>query len=573
MRLMVGFDGSDGGRDALELARAMATEAEASVLVVAVIPYGPLPVDFQALESDGAAEAEPLFAEARERLPGLEVETRGFGGGSPAGVMTDLAESEQVDLIVVGSPHRGAVGRVLIGSVAENLLHGAPCPVVVAPRGYAEERHEPFRRIAVAYDGTPEAKAALRHAEAIAAQSNAVIEILTVVAPPMGMPGVVGYTPVDPPEPEKLLKEAIDSVDRRLGANGRRLDGAPAPGPGGGVRGGRRPAGRRLARLRPGDARAARLGLHPARPRGALPGPGGAAAMSAASGKTHSVAEAARLAAEDAVRPFERLSRADVAFAGGKGANLGELTAAGLPGPPRLRRRRPRLRGLLRHRRPARADRGAARAVDVENTEELERPRPRSARWSRREPIPDWLARRDRRRLRPPRCRDGDPDAPVAVRSSATARGHRVGLLRRHERDVAQRAWPRGGARRRCASCWSSLFGARTIYYRAKRGFGQADMDIAVVVQRQIASTRAGVMFTIDPATGATDRLVIEGAFGLGESVVSGSVSPDRYVVDKDELTIDAARGPPQGADDRARRRRRHDRPASWSETRPNSRC
>ena len=51
--------------------------------------------------------------------------------------------------------------------------------------------------------------------------------------------------------------------------------------------------------------------------------------------------------------------------------------------------------------------------------------------------------------------------------------------------------------------CWASLFGARTVFYRAKRGFGQADMDIAVVVQRQIASTRAGVMFTVDPATGA----------------------------------------------------------------------
>ena len=88
-------------------------------------------------------------------------------------------------------------------------------------------------------------------------------------------------------------------------------------------------------------------------------------------------------------------------------------------------------------------------------------------------------------------------------------------------------------------ACWSSLFGARTIYYRAKRGFGQADMDIAVVVQRQIQSTRSGVMFTIDPSTGDRDRLVIEGAFGLGEAVVSGSVSPDRYVVDKDGLRID----------------------------------
>ncbi len=64
-------------------------------------------------------------------------------------------------------------------------------------------------------------------------------------------------------------------------------------------------------------------------------------------------------------------------------------------------------------------------------------------------------------------------------------------------------------------------------------------MDIAVVVQRQIQSTRSGVMFTIDPASGARDRLVIEGAFGLGEAVVSGSVSPDRYVVDKDGLAIE----------------------------------
>lgn len=228
MRLLVGFDGSDGGRDALELARTMGAPAEASALVVAVIPYGPLPVDFEALEEDAAKEAEPLFEEARERLEGLTVETRGFGGGSPAGVMTEIAEAEEVDLVVVGSPHRGAIGRALIGSVAESLLHGAPCAAVVAPRGYAAERHEPFRQIAVAYDGTPEAKAALRRAEAVATGTGATLEIITVVAPPVAMPGVVGYTPIDPPEPDKILNEAVNSVDDKLAAHGRRLDGPPA---------------------------------------------------------------------------------------------------------------------------------------------------------------------------------------------------------------------------------------------------------------------------------------------------------------------------------------------------------
>lgn len=229
MRLLAGFDGSDGGRDALELARTIAVPAEASVLVVAVIPYGPLPVDFRELESDAAEEAEPLLEEAREQLQGLEVETRGFGGGSPAGVMTDLSEREGVDLIVVGSPHRGTIGRALIGSVAESLLHGAPCAAVVAPRGYAAERHRPFRRIAVAYDGTPEAKAALRRAEAIAKLTDATLQVLTVVAPPVAMPGVVGYAPIDPPDPDRILNEAVKSVDPELAATARRLDGSPAP--------------------------------------------------------------------------------------------------------------------------------------------------------------------------------------------------------------------------------------------------------------------------------------------------------------------------------------------------------
>jgi len=228
MKLMVGVDGGDGGRDALELARLTGGEAEASVLVVCVVPYGPLPVDFKALDEDAAAEAEPLLREAKEKLTGLEVETRAFGGGSPAGVMTDIAEAEEIDLIVVGSPHRGTIGRMLIGSVADNLLHGAPSPVVVAPSGYSAEGHEALRKIAVAFDGTPEAKAALHTAEALAARANASIEVLTVVAPPVAIPGVTGYTPVDPPDPDRILTDAVNSVDGGIAATGRRLDGPPA---------------------------------------------------------------------------------------------------------------------------------------------------------------------------------------------------------------------------------------------------------------------------------------------------------------------------------------------------------
>jgi phosphoenolpyruvate synthase/pyruvate phosphate dikinase len=86
--------------------------------------------------------------------------------------------------------------------------------------------------------------------------------------------------------------------------------------------------------------------------------------------------------------------------------------------------------------------------------------------------------------------------------------------------------------------CWASLLGSRTVFYRAKHGFGQAGMDIAVIVQQQVRCTRAGVMFTIDPTSGRHDRIVIEGVFGLGESVVAGWVSPDRYVIDKEILAV-----------------------------------
>jgi nucleotide-binding universal stress UspA family protein len=229
MRILVGYDGSDGGRDALELTRVLAEATGAGVLVVAVIPYGPLPIPYEILEEEEAERAQPLFDEAREHLGELEVETRAFGGGSPAGVMNDLAEREQVETIVVGSPHRGPVGRTLIGSVADGLLHGAPCEVMTAPRGFAGEEHGPFRTIAVAYDDTEEAKAALARAEAVALACRATIVVYTVAAPPAVVPGATGYTPAIAPEAAPIVTRAVKGVDERLAATGRALTGTPGP--------------------------------------------------------------------------------------------------------------------------------------------------------------------------------------------------------------------------------------------------------------------------------------------------------------------------------------------------------
>jgi pyruvate,water dikinase len=238
----------------------------------------------------------------------------------------------------------------------------------------------------------------------------------------------------------------------------------------------------------------------------------------------------------EAVLGFEDLRRADVDCAGGKGANLGELTAAGLPVPPGF--------VISASAYAAFCDANGLRSriaerladVDVEDTARLDRAAEEIRSMIETEPMPDWLE--DATCEAYADLGGSDPNVAVAVRSSATAEDTASASFAGMNETVLN---VRGTIFLLDAvrECWSSLFGARTIYYRAQKGFAQADMDIAVVVQRQIEAIRAGVMFTIDPATGASDRLVIEGAFGLGESVVSGAISPDRYVVSKGELQLE----------------------------------
>lgn len=227
MRLLAGYDGKDGGRDALELTRVVGEATGANVLLVTVLPTGELPIPYEILEGKEAEEANVFFAEAKARLGGLEVETRAFGGGTAAAVINDLAEREEVDTIVVGCAHRGAVGRTLIGSVADGLLHGAPCEVMVAPRGYATGQHGPFRTIAVAYDDTPESKAALARAEELALACRAKIVLYTALASPATVPGPAGYSPAIPPDAEPIVTAAVQAVDERLAASGHVLSGSP----------------------------------------------------------------------------------------------------------------------------------------------------------------------------------------------------------------------------------------------------------------------------------------------------------------------------------------------------------
>lgn len=229
MRVLVGFDGSEGARDALALTRLFCADGQDAALLVNVLPYGgPFPAAYRLSGSEEPQDCKRLLDDARTQLPGVEIETRVYAGSSPAFVLSDIAEKERVDLVVVGSPHRGAIGRALIGSVAEGLLHGVTIPTVAAPRGYARDDHSAFNVVGVAYNGSPESILALAYAQGLAAQSNAGIRVLSVDEPMTVMPGVVGYTPPPPIDSAELIDEALGAIDDDLHADGRRLFG-PIP--------------------------------------------------------------------------------------------------------------------------------------------------------------------------------------------------------------------------------------------------------------------------------------------------------------------------------------------------------
>jgi pyruvate,water dikinase len=128
-------------------------------------------------------------------------------------------------------------------------------------------------------------------------------------------------------------------------------------------------------------------------------------------------------------------------------------------------------------------------------------------------------------------------DTFVAVRSSATAEdladasfaGQQETFLNiRGVKSVVQHT----------VKCWSSLFTPRAIFYRNEKGFAHEKVFISVGVQKMVNSRAAGVMFTLNPVTGDQSQIVIEGNHGLGEAVVSGSVTPDDFVVDKESMKI-----------------------------------
>lgn len=183
--IVVGYDDSGPARDALALALALAAD-ESEIVVVCAYRAGSLSSRVVPPQhgAAGRADAEARLAAAGERLRGRErVRCVARPARSAAAALHEIAQETDAGLVVVGSSHRGALGRVLPGTTATQVLAAAPCAVAVAPVALAERRPGPIASVGAAFDGSPEAVGALGVAAQLAVERRAVLRAVAVIEP------------------------------------------------------------------------------------------------------------------------------------------------------------------------------------------------------------------------------------------------------------------------------------------------------------------------------------------------------------------------------------------------------
>jgi pyruvate,water dikinase len=234
---------------------------------------------------------------------------------------------------------------------------------------------------------------------------------------------------------------------------------------------------------------------------------------------------------------FKDCSGKDLPRVGGKNANLGEMLRLGLRVPPGF--------AVTTYAFDTFVKRGRVRdqivrtlsQIPPENVQALEKAGQTVRDLIESTPIPEKIVEEIGQAYRKLCDLCGIPDLPVAVRSSATSEDLKTASFAgQHESYL----WIRGEEQviSHILKCWASLFTDRAIAYRNQIGWPHDNVTISVGVQKMVKAKCAGVMFTIDPVLGDKDKIVVEGNWGLGESVVKGEVSPDHFLVDKKSSEI-----------------------------------
>lgn len=233
-KIIIGYDDSPNSADALELGKQLCEVLAADAVVACSLPLPRYLLGDEMLEAAVREDTEMLFEKAREEFSGLEVRMEAVIDSSPARALFELADAEKPLLMVVGSSHRGSVGRVLLGSVGQRLVEGLPCGLAVAPHGYATGRATHLLRIGAAVDGSDESMAALRTAIGLAERLHARLRVFSVQTLPTytcsGAPGValVDLERAMEREAAGVLTAAIEAVPSGLPVDGVKPKGDPA---------------------------------------------------------------------------------------------------------------------------------------------------------------------------------------------------------------------------------------------------------------------------------------------------------------------------------------------------------
>lgn len=224
--------------------------------------------------------------------------------------------------------------------------------------------------------------------------------------------------------------------------------------------------------------------------------------------------------------PFNKISKLDFGLCGGKGANLGELTKIGMPVPKGFVITTDVYKKFIKKNKI----KTALRDLDVKDSETVNLVSDKLQRLILDGKINPFLVEQISNYFKKLKSQF------VAVRSSATAE------------DATRTSWAgqlstflnvqKEDLNNNIKRCWASLFNPRAISYRAIQGLLVTDVAVAVVVQEMVNAEVSGIAFTAHPVIKDRDMILIEAGLGLGEAMVSGMVTPDKYLVNKKDLTI-----------------------------------
>lgn len=233
---------------------------------------------------------------------------------------------------------------------------------------------------------------------------------------------------------------------------------------------------------------------------------------------------------------FRDVDKDDISLVGGKGANLGELTKAGLPVPPGFIVTAEAYFDFLEGADLDITIEKLLKGLDVNDSKKLNQVGSEIRKAIMSKPMPRNIAKEISGAYQK-LYTDGSSQFYVAVRSSATAEDLPEASFAGAQKTFLNISGTEN-VLKACRMAWASLFEARAIYYRKINNFDDLKVGLAIPVQKMVQSEKSGIMFTIDPVSNDKEKIIIEAGWGLGEAIVSGSVTPDRYVVNKKDLQI-----------------------------------